>query len=174
MFIELSETITREARGYNMNSKKELNCVAETQKHINTVSKFINVFVSQLLKRANEHDESKLDTPEFEAFAEYTPKLSKLKYDSPEYKESLKGLDEALSHHYAKNRHHPEHYPNGVDGMTLVDLIEMIADWKSSTLRMHEGNLLKSIEINAQRFNMSPQLTEIFKNTVDLLEHTED
>ena len=50
--------------------------------------------------------------------------------------------------------------------MTLVDLIEMLADWKAATERNKDGNIRKSIEINSGKYNMSPQLRTIFENTV--------
>ena len=72
----------------------------------------------------------------------------------------------AIEHHYANNRHHPEHWPNGIDDMTLLDLVEMLVDWKAATVRNKNGNIRKSVEHNSKRFNMSPQLTKIFENTV--------
>lgn len=56
-----------------------------------------------------------------------------------------------------------------VNDMNLVDLLEMICDWKAASERHNNGNIRKSIEINADRFGMSPQLTKIFENTADLL-----
>ena len=54
--------------------------------------------------------------------------------------------------------------------MNLFDLIEMLVDWKAASERHNNGNIRKSIEINGNRFNMSPQLIRIFENTVkDLL-----
>ena len=71
----------------------------------------------------------------------------------------------ALDYHYAQNRHHPEHFQNGVDGMTLFDLIEMYCDWKAATERHANGSLEKSIQYNAERFKIGQQLTNIFENT---------
>jgi hypothetical protein len=75
----------------------------------------------------------------------------------------------ALDHHYANNSHHPEHYKNGIDDMSLLDLVEMICDWKAASERHNNGNIRKSIEVNGKRFEMSPQLIRIFENTADLL-----
>jgi hypothetical protein len=50
--------------------------------------------------------------------------------------------------------------------MNLVDLIEMLADWKASSERQNDGNLRKSLDENAERFKMSPQLTRILENTI--------
>ena len=76
----------------------------------------------------------------------------------------------ALNHHYAANRHHPEHFSKGIDDMTLVDIVEMLCDWKAASLRQNDGNLLKSIEINAQRFGYDDQLKRIFINTARLFD----
>lgn len=35
---------------------------------------------------------------------------------------------------------------------------------------MNDGNLLKSIELNAERFNIDPQLKQILLNTANLLD----
>jgi hypothetical protein len=76
----------------------------------------------------------------------------------------------ALQHHYDKNAHHPEHYKNGIEDMNLIDIMEMFCDWRAASMRHNNGNLRKSIEINGERFNMSPQLVKIFENTVGILE----
>ena len=71
----------------------------------------------------------------------------------------------AMNHHYAQNSHHPEHYDNGINDMDLIDLIEMICDWKAASERHADGNIFESIKINKQRFNISDQLERIFINT---------
>lgn len=53
-----------------------------------------------------------------------------------------------------------------INQMNLFDLIEMLLDWKAASERHNDGNIRKSIEINGNRFNMSPQLIKIFENTV--------
>lgn len=55
---------------------------------------------------------------------------------------------------------------SGIYGMSLLDLIEMLADWKAAGMRHADGNITQSLEINRKRFDMSDQLFEIFKNTV--------
>lgn len=137
-----------------------------TLRHILEVSKGLQKFATLLLERAEEHDESKLEEPELSGFAE-AEDLSKIEYDSDEYKASLKLLEETLAHHYSKNRHHPGHWPNGIDDMDLVDLVEMFVDWSSSSGRNLNGNLLLTLNKNAERFKMSDQLTSIFRNTIE-------
>lgn len=56
---------------------------------------------------------------------------------------------------------------SGVDGMTLLDVLEMLIDWKAATERMKNGgDIRKSLEINRERFKLSPQLTAILANTI--------
>lgn len=141
----------------------------ETFRHIERLRNLLNMCVVELLKRGELHDQSKLEQPEVGLFTEYTAKLAGCTYGSDEYKEFLKQMGPALEHHYANNRHHPEHFKDGVDGMNLIDLIEMFCDWKAASERHNNGNIRKSIEINAVRFNMTPQLVKIFENTVELL-----
>lgn len=144
-------------------------CKIETLKHINTVDLILKNFSSQLIKRGEEHDKSKLESPEVETFAEYTPKLALSTYGGEEYNSFLKGMNVALKHHYGENRHHPEHFANGIKDMNLIDIIELIADWKSATLRHDNGDLIKSIELNQKRFGYTDEIKNIFLNTARIL-----
>ena len=141
----------------------------DTWRHINRVQQLLAVVVKQLLDRAIRHDQSKLSPPEVGLFAELTPKLAGVTYGSPEYEDFRRQLGPALAHHYANNAHHPEHFKSGVEDMTLIDLLEMLVDWKASSERHHDGNIRKSIEKNAERFGLSPQLRKILENTVAAL-----
>lgn len=53
----------------------------------------------------------------------------------------------------------------GLHGMSLLDIIEMLCDWKAATLRHHDGDILRSIEINQKRFGYSDELKQILLNT---------
>jgi len=145
-------------------------CKVETIKHIEMVRKYLRIITDALTTRGVKHDSTKLESPEAEVFAEYTPRLAVSTYGSDEYNNSLKEMSVALNHHYAANRHHPEHFSKGIDDMTLVDIVEMLCDWKAASLRQNDGNLLKSIEINAQRFGYDDQLKRIFINTARLFD----
>lgn len=141
----------------------------KTLRHIEAVRNHLNVCVVELLQRAERHDQSKLQSPEREMFDECTPLLRSSTYGSDEYKGFLKGMDKALAHHYANNRHHPEHFIHGVRGMTLIDLLEMLCDWRSSTLRHANGDIYKSLEINQKRFEYSDEIANVLRNTADWL-----
>lgn len=138
----------------------------DTLDHIEKVINKMKVFVDKLYYRAIKHDQSKLHSPEKELFDKMTPILKGLEYGSDEYKKSLEELKPALEHHYKNNRHHPEYHEKGIDGMDLLDIVEMFCDWMAATERTKDGDIVKSIEINKKRFGMSDQLTSIFMNTL--------
>ena len=148
-------------------------CRVETQKHIERVRYYIRMVTDRLTTRGVRHDATKLEDPEIELFAEHTECLANLAYNSDEYKEHLAALKPALDHHYANSRHHPEHFPKGINDMNLIDIMEMLCDWKASSERQKDGNLLKSIEMNAQRFGYDDQLKQIFINTAKLFDEHE-
>lgn len=139
----------------------------ETLLHIRKVAEYLTTFSKELLDRAAVHDESKLHSPEVEYFDEFTAELKGLTYGSDAYKESLKRLAPALEHHYANNTHHPEHYSNGISGMDLFDLVELLADWKASSHRQNNGNLICSLAKNKEKYGISDQLYQILENTVE-------
>ncbi|MFB4275773.1 DUF5662 family protein [Nonomuraea sp. MTCD27] len=140
---------------------------ADTLKHSLRVGTLMGQAITELVQRSTRHDLSKTEPPELEIFNEYTPKLKHSTYGSDEYKGFLDAMGPALQHHYAVNRHHPEHFRNGVNDMTLVDLIEMLADWKAATERHDDGDLAESLEIQRHRFGLSPQLEQILRNTAE-------
>jgi hypothetical protein len=142
----------------------------DTLKHRGQVIKFANRIATELLANAIKHDESKIQEPELSVFNEYTPKLKNSAYGSEEYQGYLKEMGKALRHHYQFNRHHPEHFKDGVCGMNLVDLVEMFCDWWAASLRHNDGDIRRSIVINQERFGYSDDVAAILLNTVDLLE----
>jgi hypothetical protein len=139
--------------------------IPETKNHIVMVGRYLSEIIMELYARAAEHDKSKMETPEVEMFDEFTPKLKGMTYGSEEYKQCLAAMAPALAHHYQKNRHHPEHYKNGISGMSLIDLIEMFCDWLAATKRHEDGDIFKSISINAKRFGYDTILASVLKNT---------
>ena len=192
---------------------------SETWAHINRVRFFLNLCQQHLMMRGEEHDQSKLKSPEVEAFTEHTERLRGLTYGSDEYKASLKSLGPALDHHYANNSHHPEFYQHwicptcekmfwpsnvpdvdypdsdyrwcdachdarypgffetalvhrrhSIEHMSLLDILEMVCDWMAAVERHDDGDIFKSIEINAGRFGIDKQLAVIIARTVKELQ----
>lgn len=141
----------------------------DTWEHIHTVQTFMGRVIKRLEHRAHKHDQSKLRSPEVEVFDEYTPKLKDSTYGSDEYKAFLVGMGEGLAHHYAHNDHHPEHFMGGIADMDLLQLTEMLCDWKAATMRHADGDIYRSIEQNAERFGYGPEIKRLLLNTADHL-----
>jgi hypothetical protein len=141
----------------------------ETVKHVREVQTGLHKVVVDLLARSLVHDDSKMEEPERSTFLEETPKLRNLTYGSAEYTSALGQMREALAHHYARHRHHPEHYPDGLSGMNLIDLIEMLIDWSAASKRHANGSLKRSIEQNQQRFGYSDEMKGLLTRTAEYL-----
>jgi len=104
-----------------------------------------------LERRADGHDASKLEEPEKAGFMAHGPKGS-----------ATAGLLQlTLSRHRRANRHHPEHWQRGIAGMTLVDLVEMYADWEA------DGDMGKAIAAGKDAYGMSDELVSLFRETAD-------
>lgn len=141
----------------------------DTNEHIHRVQTLLQWCRGELQNRALDHDKSKLQSPEKEAFDVLTPRLKGLTYGSEEYRACLREMKPALDHHYAANRHHPEHFANGIEDMNLFDVIEMLMDWKAASERHDNGDIYGSIAHNLARFGMSMQLAKILENTADYM-----
>jgi hypothetical protein len=143
---------------------EKYDCTAETLEHIKKVRQYLYKFGFELSRRANVHDESKLSEAEKPYFDEATPKLKTLVFGTEEYKASLQSIKPALDHHYKVNDHHPEHYQNGINGMTLQALTEMVCDWCAASKRSKDGKV--NLDMCIERFKIEPQLADLIRNTL--------
>jgi len=140
----------------------------ETKLHIKKVQVYMLYVTDELERRARCHDASKLCDPEKSIFIENTPNYKRVTYGTKAYREHLSRVQKAIDHHYAHNSHHPEHYPDGIRGMNLLDVVEMFVDWFAVSEQNH-NDLNKVIKLNKQRFGYSDDLEQILLNTVPLL-----
>lgn len=134
--------------------------------HIHHVQLFLMRIIEEIHVRMFNHDLSKLSRPEVKTFTEYANQLSELEEGTFAYKRVLKAMNEALNMHYANNRHHPEHHKNGVDDMSLIDLIEMVCDWKAVSLS-GEMSMEQFLEDAKERFGLSEQTYNVLYNTIE-------
>lgn len=171
----------------------------ETAKHIRRVQELMGQALSNLFTRANVHDTSKWSPEEWPYFAVATSRLRGITYGSPEYKASLDSIRPGVEHHQRTNTHHPEYhdyiecnicfkhhswdfvgrceacgnaqmsYKGGVGEMTLLDLLEMLADWKAAGERHADGSLEKSIQHNEKRFDIPPPIVRLIRRTAEEL-----
>jgi Family of unknown function (DUF5662) len=147
----------------------------DTTLHIDRVRFLLGRCAINLLERGVKHDASKLQQPEKAVFDSVGNRLLAIAYGSEEYEASLADLKIALDHHYVNNPHHPEHNANGLNGMSLFDITEMLMDWKAASERHPQGaDIARSIEISRTRFQISDQLVQILRNTAKELGWTED
>ena len=119
------------------------------------------------MSRGNQHDLSKYEPEEFPVYAEKIDEFEKYPYGTKEREAIYESIKPAIEHHHKHNRHHPEFHLAGVDGMNLVDLLELLADWKSATLNHPSapGDLTQSIALAKEKYKISPQLAQILYNT---------
>lgn len=147
-----------------LTDEKPYDCTNDVLDHRARVAFWLKFLTSDVLEyRAKHHDESKLCDPEKAIFDEYTPKLKQYEFGSEAYKQALAGMKTGLQHHYNANPHHPEHFADGIDGMNIWDLVEMLADWMAAA---SVKNAPMNLEYLKKRFNISDQLLSIIKNTL--------
>lgn len=139
---------------------------ADALEHIARVRDFLGQFSAELTTRGIRHDASKLDPEEMTIFEPVRARLRELSYGSEEHKSAMAEIAHGIRRHHAINSHHPEHYPDGVAGMNLLDLVEMFCDWRAACERSKGGDFRKSVEINIARFQIDAQLASILRNTI--------
>jgi hypothetical protein len=146
-----------------MSEEKPYDSTQDVMEHKERVEYWVRNFTTLLQRRAESHDNSKLGGFEKATFDLWVPNLKRVEFGSDEYKKALGEMGVGLEHHYAENRHHPEHYENGINGMTLTDLVEMVCDWMAAA--QAKGNFI-DLDYLAKRFGISEQLIDIFANTL--------
>ena len=76
-----------------------------------------------------EHDDSKFEEPEFEAYAQKFYGKQDINGKPLEY---VPGFDEAWKHHWTHNEHHPEFWLG--EDMPYIYVLEMLCDWGSFSI----------------------------------------
>lgn len=133
--------------------------------HISRVRRHINTFIQLLIRRAENHDKSKLEEPELSWWKEMD-KEPRYPYGSEEYKQKIKRWNKVFKHHYQYNRHHPEYYEYGVSEMTLIDIVEMMCDWLGYKDTTTVTEALKVCDEQMARYDISEELRQIIFNTL--------
>ncbi len=91
--------------------------------------------------------------------------LEGIAYGSAEWDAAVERAAPALMHHYRRNSHHPEYYgEQGVAGMDLFDVAEMLCDWMAAARRNPADGV--KLEHNVRVFGIAPQLASILANTL--------
>ena len=66
--------------------------------------------------------------------------------------------------HYRHNRRHPEFHADGIAGIDLFDLTEMLCDWMAAALRNPADGV--KLAHNVALFGIDKQLATILANTL--------
>lgn len=150
-----------------MSNITEYDSARDTRTHQNIVKETGWRIVDELKTRFKDHDLSKLTEPEKSCYDKFIPMLKETKYGSKEYHDVQRQMQkEGLDHHYQVNRHHPEHFANGINDMTIVDLVEYFVDTYSASLKS-DTPYSEGVKKNAARHKLPEELVNIFINTVD-------
>lgn len=161
---------------------------------------YMSKFCVKLMWRAIVHDLSKYRHDEAEGFARTIFNLKHTTYGSTTYKSLLRSIEPNLKLHYQRNSHHPEHYNywecngcfthqplgnNGICGvcgytqfthrqgiaeMDVLDKIEMVVDWRAATKRHKDGDIIKSLEKNKDRFKYNYKEQTMFYQIVCVID----
>lgn len=138
--------------------------------HIQWVMHGMALMQMHLVQRALTHDRSKIrEGWERNIYAQVVPEFEGKRFGTPEHQAVGDKLGPAWQHHLAHNAHHPEHHPEGINSMTLIDLIEMLCDWKAASLRQRQGSLQDSITLLKDQHGIGDQLETILRNTARIL-----
>lgn len=165
---------SKEWAKYTLSNAKNIDgnvfCMTETLKHKNRVGDLLLQAVSDLQSRALHHDDSKFSLDEFTGFAAITKDMAGNPYGSEKYKQKLNEARPTIELHQKRNRHHPEYFRDGIKDMTLIDLIEMLADWKAAGERPGGmNNLRSSIAFGKTRWGFDDQFEQMLINTAQYM-----
>lgn len=153
--------------------KVEFDFLTDTLIHIGEVQEELEVFCHELKMRGIKHDRSKLQDPEFSIFVSTREQFKKANYGTPEYDAVMEAARPAVDHHYKNNRHHTGHHSNGIEDMNLIDIIEMICDWKVAARRSPNQTFQESLPKCFKKYNIHGQLKQTILNTLKYLEYIE-
>jgi hypothetical protein len=154
--------------GWDTMINEEAKTIVTILRHTKLVASCLENIAAVLSRRAIVHDISKFSEDEFSGFVQINRVARTCEYGSPEYKASLAEVD-AVPLHYSRNSHHPEHFDNGVDEMSLIDFIEMVADWKAASEVYGQTLLKDALEIQTARFGLQERHLWLIRLILDEL-----
>lgn len=142
--------------GETMELSDDLKTLVYIIKHQNQVAYLLRELAREFERRADIHDQSKLNLDELEGFYQLDLKRhhQKEEYGSKKYESGMQ-ID-AVKLHLSRNSHHIEYHPNGLSNMSFADVIEMLIDWEvARQARDTETSMNKTWETRQNRFNLS-------------------
>lgn len=147
----------------------EFDFLCDTILHVGEVAENLEVCASNLRQRGFAHDRTKFKALEFDAFVSTREKFKKANFGTPEYQACIDIIKPAVDSHYANNSHHTGYYQNGIKDMSLLDILEMVCDWKAANRRSPDLDFDESINRCVKKYNISPELEKIIRTTLQQL-----
>lgn len=134
-------------------------------KHIRSVRFKMGLLANLIRKRSRSHDSFKFKEDILTVLSNYNLQLS-IAIDEDE----ILNLEKKIELINTRNAKHPAFHKNGINNMTLVDIIEMFSDW---LIIAEEKNLdtVEFLEDNCKQFKISSQVLNIFINTLPLIKN---
>ena len=151
------------------NLSEEITTLTTILKHKGLVQKYLHTLSQELEVRAIAHDLSKLGIDEFNGFVAINRVAREHPYGSKEYKASLKDND-VIDLHFSRNPHHPEYHDALVTDMGLLDIIEMVCDWKAACVTYGKTTLLEALEVQIERFGLTKEQLYLIKLIIEEIE----
>jgi len=136
--------------------------------HVSEISENLETIASELRKRGMSHDRTKFQQLEFDTFVSTREEFKQTSYGTPEYKAVCAKAQPAMDHHYSNNRHHTAYHENAVNDMNLIDIIELVCDWRAANRRnADQCTMLESVKrgLSNEKYQISEQLAKIIINT---------
>ena len=152
-------------------TEEDIQAIKKLREHNRSVGQQVIQVCNQLIDRALIHDDSIFTDEDLKLVIQEKKELMDLvaqgySRNSPQQQNHRKKWKPLLGEkHYSLNRHHIQYHDGGINGMNLIDLIEMLCDWYVAT-KENNRDIDKSIRENVQEHKIDSQLSRILKNTV--------
>lgn len=150
----------------------EMKALLTIMRHREVVADFLHNFSDYFRARAREHDQTKLRFDEFEGFARINKVARNHAFGTPEYDASMEEAKKpggCIHLHFSRNAHHPEFHDSEKD-MGLLDLMEMVMDWKAASMTYGTNTLAESLPIQLERHDFDPWQVRVIHEMVKLLD----
>jgi len=147
-----------------------LEVLTDTIIHVDEVRENLQDCIHDLTKRSIVHDRTKFQEPEFSVFCSTRQEFKKANYGTPEYEAVTEKAKVGVQHHHANNRHHTAYHKDGIHDMNLLDILEMISDWKAASRRSPDLTFIESLPKAFDRYDIPPALRQVITNTIKYLE----
>lgn len=141
--------------------------ISDTHEHKMRVQIIMGQVSRDIMTRGRTHDNSKLKSPEKEAYQEIHEKLKSVRIGTPQYNDLVRG-NVATGLHYKNNDHHTQHFEYGIFDMNLMQITEMLADWVA-TSEAKRTNVIELLPTLMEQNGIPENYYMVLKNTLEYM-----